>query len=147
MVTSRKKYSAAFKAQVAIAALQERESLAELSEFQILYLPDGKKANLQGKYIASGFYLADDVTESAQGAIYSLRINGFDNYQIYNQKHETTAFGYRISDESAVRSISADALKAEDDAIAYRVFIDKKNDNTGKILVKSDNELVRTIDL
>lgn len=32
MVTSRKKYSAAFKAQVAIAALQERESLAELSK-------------------------------------------------------------------------------------------------------------------
>jgi len=126
--------------------INDEKALAELSEFQILYLPDGKKANLQGKYIASGFYLADDVTESAQGAIYSLRINGFDNYQIYNQKHETTAFGYRISDESAVRSISADALKAEDDAIAYRVFIDKKNDNTGKILVKSDNELVRTID-
>ncbi len=147
MVTSRKKYSAAFKAQVAIAALQERESLAELSKRFEISPTNGKKANLQGKYIASGFYLADDVTESAQGAIYSLRINGFDNYQIYNQKHETTAFGYRISDESAVRSISADALKAEDDAIAYRVFIDKKNDNTGKILVKSDNELVRTIDL
>lgn len=32
MGTSRKKYSAAFKAQVAISALQERESLAELSK-------------------------------------------------------------------------------------------------------------------
>ena len=41
-------------------------------------------------------------------------------------KHETTAFGYRISDESAVRSISADALKAEDDAIAYRYLSIRK---------------------
>ncbi len=109
-------------------------------------MPDGKKADLNGKYVASGFYLVDDITESAQGAIYSLRINGYDNVQIFNQDHETAGFGYKLTDETAIRSISADVLKAADDAIAYRVFINKKNDNTGQLLVKKDDELVKTID-
>ncbi|MGQ1948760.1 hypothetical protein ACT3CD_16840 [Geofilum sp. OHC36d9] len=126
--------------------INDEKALAELSEFQTLYLPDGKKADLNGKYVASGFYLSDDITESAQGAIYSLRINGYDNVQIFNQDYETAGFGYKITDETAVRSISADVLKAADDAIAYKVFINKKNDNTGQILVKKDDELVKTID-
>lgn len=126
--------------------INDEKALAELSEFQTLYLPDGKKADLNGKYVASGFYLVDDITESAQGAIYSLRINGYDNVQIFNQDHETAGFGYKLTDETAIRSISADVLKAADDAIAYRVFINKKNDNTGQLLVKKDDELVKTID-
>ena len=126
--------------------INDPKALAELAKYQTLYLPDGKKANLKGIYTASGFYLADDVTQSARGAIYSLRINGYDNVQLYNDAKETQAFGYRISDSTAVRSVSADELKAGDDDVAYRVFIEKGEGGNGKILVSNGGEIVQTID-
>ncbi|PZX17949.1 hypothetical protein LX69_01365 [Breznakibacter xylanolyticus] len=126
--------------------INDANALAKLAKYQTLYLPDGKKADLKGKYNASGFYLADDVTQSARGAIYSLRINGYDNVQLFNDAKETKAFGYRVTDSTAVRSVTADALKADDDAVAYRVFIEKGNGNNGKITVKNGNETVETID-
>ncbi|MBN2743333.1 MAG: hypothetical protein JXR39_05515, partial [Marinilabiliaceae bacterium] len=126
--------------------INDANALARLAKYQTLYLPDGKKADLKGKYTASGFYLADDVTQSARGAIYSLRINGYDNVQLFNDAKETKAFGYRVTDSTAVRSVTADELKADDDAVAYRVFIEKGNGSNGKITVKNGNETVETID-
>lgn len=134
---------AAFGTGTKALCIKDNDALQKLSKYNVFYLPDGRIVDLKGEYKVSGFFTQEDAIESARGAIFSLKINGYDNKHAYSGT-KSVGFGYKKNDETLALLAKVDdmsILETSDNVV--RVFIDKTNKS---IQVKSKaDEILETI--
>jgi len=134
---------AAFGTGTKALCIKDNAALEKLSKYNIFYLPDGRIVDLKSEYKVSGFFTQEDAVESARGAIFSLKINGYDNKHIYSGE-KSVGFGYKKNDETIAMLAKVEdmgILETSDNVV--KVFIDKTNKS---IQVKSKaGEILETI--
>ena len=127
--------------------INDEEAINAIRQYRYFYLPDGQIVDLE-KYTPSGFYTEDDVTLEARGALYSIRINGYDQVTIFktddaNKTHTVIGWGYPINSKKGMKVLDLGEVLITNpsaDIHPVRVYISEKS-----IRIEQNDVVVETI--
>ena len=120
--------------------INDNTALDRINKYTIFYLPDGRIIDFQNKKRVTGFFTKKDVTESARGAVFSIKgLVGDYKHNFTASKDSTIGYGFKYNDsEKRVITKVSNFNILESSEKAVRVYIDIDNESK-TITIKGTN--------